>query len=109
MLVGVKFSKPTLIRVLRHFNLSSNPPTRGRREERLIGKGRCGPLEQQFFRVIPVFRIPAVQSNRKHPYVNEYQQQFNPDETTRLRLRSDKKRLEYHQEKLLWHASLCEV
>lgn len=35
------FSQPTLFRVLKHFKLSSSPPTRGRRERRLIGKGSC--------------------------------------------------------------------
>jgi hypothetical protein len=31
------FSKPTLLRVLKFFNLPSIPPTKGRGEERLIG------------------------------------------------------------------------
>lgn len=37
--VSLDFSKPTLIRVLKHFNLPSSPPTRGSGERRLIGKG----------------------------------------------------------------------
>ncbi|KRX30881.1 hypothetical protein T09_4480 [Trichinella sp. T9] len=31
-------------KVLKHFNLPSNPLTRGSRERRLIGKGGCGPV-----------------------------------------------------------------
>ena len=38
-IVGFYFSKPTLISVLKYFNLSSNPPpTRGNGKERLIGQ-----------------------------------------------------------------------
>ena len=35
--VGLDFSKPPLIRVLKHFNLLSSPLTKGRRERWLIG------------------------------------------------------------------------
>ena len=39
--VGLDFSKPKLIRVLKCFNLPTSPPTNGRRERRLIWKGFC--------------------------------------------------------------------
>jgi hypothetical protein len=44
-LVGLDFSKPTLISVLKCFNLpSSPPPTRGNGKERLIEQRGCGPV-----------------------------------------------------------------
>jgi phenylalanyl-tRNA synthetase beta subunit len=42
--VGLDFSKPTLIRVLKRFSFPSTPPTRGWGKERLLGKGDCGPV-----------------------------------------------------------------
>jgi hypothetical protein len=38
------FSKPTSIRVLKHCNLPSSPPTKSRGERRLIGQELCGPV-----------------------------------------------------------------
>lgn len=72
--VGYHFSKPSLIRVLKHFNIPSNPPTRGRVKEKLIGNRGYGPVQKQFFEVIPILvvrsavqfssiRIPPVQFN----------------------------------------------
>lgn len=37
-------SKSTLLRILKHFNFSSSPLTRGRGEKWLIGQGCCGPV-----------------------------------------------------------------
>lgn len=42
--VGLDFSKPTLVGVLKCFNLPSSPLTSGREERRLIGEGVCIPV-----------------------------------------------------------------
>jgi hypothetical protein len=45
--VGLEFSKPSSIRVLKCFNLPSSPPaTRGSGKERLIGNRGCGPVQK---------------------------------------------------------------
>jgi hypothetical protein len=42
--VGLDFSKPALIKVIKSFNFTSSPPNRDSRERRLIGKEGCGPV-----------------------------------------------------------------
>jgi hypothetical protein len=42
--VGLDFSKPTLIRVLKHFNHPPSLMTKGRGEESLMGNGGYGPV-----------------------------------------------------------------
>jgi hypothetical protein len=45
--VGLDFSRPTLIRVLKCFNIpSSPPPSRGSGKERLTGQRGCGLVEK---------------------------------------------------------------
>ena len=45
MVVGLYFSKHTLIGVLKYFNIHPSPPlTRDSRKERVIGQGGRGPV-----------------------------------------------------------------
>jgi hypothetical protein len=63
-IVSLDFSKPTLIRVLKCFNLlSSPPPTRGSGKDRLVGQKGDVDLFRNCLGAIPIFtvRIPAVQ------------------------------------------------
>ena len=43
-IVGSDLLKPTLIRVLKHFDLHFSPLTKGNRERWLIGQGDYGPV-----------------------------------------------------------------
>ena len=53
MSVGLGFSKPTLIKVLKCFNLPSSPLTKDSRDERLIGNGGVWTCLEVVLWVIP--------------------------------------------------------
>ena len=97
--VGLYFPKPTLIMLLKCFNLSSSsPPTKENRKERLIGQRMVWTCLEIVLRGESSLQCQDI-SNWVH---TSQQWQLNPEETLRLHqsawvCRSSKKLPEQHQ------------
>lgn len=74
------FSNPTLFKALKHFNLSSIPPTRGRGERWLIGK-EIGLIPCFIVRILAVHPVWWQTTNTSQKSVTE---RHDPRETRRL-------------------------